>query len=296
MPMRLIVALLTLLMGAQVTQAIEFQGEFVQGGIVFGKVEQGQQVSYEGQRLPLSSSGQFVLGFDRDAAPRVTLKIKDLDGSSDEKQLNVKPRTYDIQRIEGIARKIMSPNEADLERIRGENVAIGRARKVISPREDFLQTFVWPLNGPITGVFGSQRVYNGVPSRPHYGVDVAAPVGTRVRAPAAGSVRLAHDDMFYSGGTLVIDHGHGLSSSFLHLSKLLVDIGDEVKQGQEIAEVGATGRATGPHLDWRMNWRKQRVDPQQLVGPQPAMNPETGSEPDHASKPKSEASEENAKQ
>ena len=283
MPLPIIVALLTLLLGVQATHAIEFKGEFVQGGIVFGKVKQGQKVSYEGQQLPLSSSGQFVLGFDRDSAPTVTLKIKNLDGSSSEEQLNVKPRHYDIQRIEGIARKIMSPNEADLERIRGENVAIGRARKVISPREDFLQTFVWPLNGPITGVFGSQRVYNGVPSRPHYGVDVAAPVGTRVHAPAAGSVRLANDDMFYSGGTLVIDHGHGLNSSFLHLSKLLVDVGDEVKQGQEIAEVGATGRVTGPHLDWRMNWRKQRVDPQQLVGPQPAIEPEsTAAEPDAA--------------
>ena len=283
MPMRILVALVIFLLGVQSSQAIEFEGEFVQGGIVFGKVTQGQRVSYEGQQLPLSSSGQFVLGFDRDSAPTVTLKIKNLDGSSSEEQLNVKPRSYDIQRIEGIAREIMSPNEADLERIRGENVAIGRARRVISPREDFLQTFVWPLNGPIMGVFGSQRVYNGVPKRPHYGVDVAAPVGTRVRAPAAVSVRLAHDDMFYSGGTLVIDHGHGLNSSFLHLSKILVDVGDEVKQGQEIAEVGATGRVTGAHLDWRMNWRSQRVDPQQLVGSQPA------------TKSESESNEENAK-
>ncbi len=288
MPKQAMLALLMMLFGSQATAAIEFTGEFVQGGIVFGKVAQGQQVSYAGQQLPLSSSGQFVLGFDRDSAPTVTLKITDLDGGSSEQKLNIKPRTYDIQRIEGIARKIMSPNAADLERIRGENVAIGRARKVISPREDFLQAFVWPLNGPITGVFGSQRVYNGVPKRPHYGVDVAAPVGTRVRAPAAGSVRLAHDDMFYSGGTLVIDHGHGLNSTFLHLSKILVDVGDEVKQGQEIAEVGATGRVTGPHLDWRMNWRKQRVDPQQLVGPQPAIK--------SASASKSEPSKENAKQ
>lgn len=284
MPKQAMLALLILLVGSQVTSAIEFSGEFVQGGIVFGKVAQGQQVSYAGQRLPLSSSGQFVLGFDRDSEPIVTLQVINLDGSTNEQKLNIKPRSYDIQRIEGIAREIMSPSDADLERIRGENVAIGRARKVISPREDFLQPFVWPLNGPITGVFGSQRVYNGVPKRPHYGVDVAAPVGTRVRAPAAGSVRLAHDDMFYSGGTLVLDHGHGLSSTFLHLSKILVAVGDEIKQGQEIAEVGATGRVTGPHLDWRMNWRKQRVDPQQLVGPQPV------------TKSKSESSEENAKQ
>lgn len=275
MPNRIILALLSVLPWMQATQAIEFKGELVQGGIVIGKVQQGQSVSYDGQTLPLSSSGQFVLGFDRDSPATVMLQISNLDGSSSERQLNVKPRTYDIQRIEGIARKIMSPSKEDLTRIREENFLIGKARKVISPREDFLQAFVWPLNGPITGVFGSQRVYNGVPKRPHYGVDVAAPVGTRVRAPAAGSIRLAHDNMFYSGGTLVIDHGHGLNSSFLHLSKILVQVGDEVRQGQEVAEVGATGRVTGPHLDWRMNWRKQRVDPQQLVGPQPPVEPES---------------------
>ncbi len=275
MPNRIILALLSVLPWMQATQAIEFKGELVQGGIVIGKVQQGQSVSYDGQTLPLSSSGQFVLGFDRDSPATVMLQISKLDGSSSERQLNVKPRTYDIQRIEGIARKIMSPSKEDLTRIREENFLIGKARKVISPREDFLQAFVWPLNGPITGVFGSQRVYNGVPKRPHYGVDVAAPVGTRVRAPAAGSIRLAHDNMFYSGGTLVIDHGHGLNSSFLHLSKILVQVGDEVRQGQEVAEVGATGRVTGPHLDWRMNWRKQRVDPQQLVGPQPPVEPES---------------------
>ncbi len=275
MPNRIILVLLSVLPWIQATQAIEFKGELVQGGIVIGKVQQGQSVSYDGQTLPLSSSGQFVLGFDRDSPATVMLRISNLDGSSSERQLNVKPRTYDVQRIEGIARKIMSPSKEDLTRIREENFLIGKARKVISPREDFLQAFIWPLNGPITGVFGSQRVYNGVPKRPHYGVDVAAPVGTRVRAPAAGSIRLAHDNMFYSGGTLVIDHGHGLNSSFLHLSKILVQVGDEVRQGQEVAEVGATGRVTGPHLDWRMNWRKQRVDPQQLVGPQPPVEPES---------------------
>lgn len=275
MPNRIILVLLSVLPWIQATQAIEFKGELVQGGIVIGKVQQGQSVSYDGQTLPLSSSGQFVLGFDRDSPATVMLRISKLDGSSSERQLNVKPRTYDVQRIEGIARKIMSPSKEDLTRIRDENFLIGKARKVISPREDFLQAFIWPLNGPITGVFGSQRVYNGVPKRPHYGVDVAAPVGTRVRAPAAGSIRLAHDNMFYSGGTLVIDHGHGLNSSFLHLSKILVQVGDEVRQGQEVAEVGATGRVTGPHLDWRMNWRKQRVDPQQLVGPQPPVEPES---------------------
>ena len=132
-----------------------------------------------------------------------------------------------------------------------------------------MQPFVWPIEGRITGVYGSQRVYNGVAGRPHYGVDVAAPVGAEVNAPAAGRIVLAHNNMFYSGGTLIIDHGHGLTSSFLHLSKILVEEGQEVQGGELVAEVGATGRVKGPHLDWRMNWRGARVDPELLVPEMP---------------------------
>ena len=127
--------------------------------------------------------------------------------------------------------------------------------------------FIWPTIGPISGVYGSQRILNGKPKWPHYGVDIAVPTGTEVRAPAGGVVTLAHPDMFYSGGTLIVDHGHGLSSAFLHLSKLRVKTGDKVKQGDVIAEVGATGRATGAHLDWRMNLFNRRIDPQLLVSP-----------------------------
>jgi murein DD-endopeptidase MepM/ murein hydrolase activator NlpD len=132
---------------------------------------------------------------------------------------------------------------------------------------DFAGAFHWPLEGPITGVYGSQRVYNDVPGRPHYGVDVAAATGTPITTPAPGLVTLAHPDMFYSGGTVIIDHGYGISSTMMHLSKVLVDVGQEVVPGDIIAEVGASGRATGPHLDWRMNWFKVRIDPQLLVQP-----------------------------
>lgn len=147
---------------------------------------------------------------------------------------------------------------------------VGKARRRSEDRQDFLNTYRWPLIGPITGVFGSQRVYNGTPGRPHYGVDVARPVGATVIAPNSGVVTLVHNDMFYSGGTLIIDHGQGISSTFIHLSKILVAPGQEVETGQPIAEVGATGRATGPHLDWRMNWHGQRLDPALLVGPMPS--------------------------
>jgi murein DD-endopeptidase MepM/ murein hydrolase activator NlpD len=150
---------------------------------------------------------------------------------------------------------------------------VAEARRLITDKTDFLAGFIKPLEGPITGVYGSQRFYNGIPKSPHYGLDYAAPEGTVVKAPAAGTVRLAHDDLFYSGGTLIIDHGHGLSSSFLHLSEILVVEGSRVERGVPIARVGATGRATGPHLDWRMTWLNQRVDPALVLQSFPAQYP-----------------------
>lgn len=144
------------------------------------------------------------------------------------------------------------------------------ARRTDDPRLDFMQSFIWPSIGPISGVYGSQRILNGQPRRPHFGVDVAAPTGTPVRAPAAGIITLAHPDMYFSGGTVILDHGHGVSSSFLHLSRIHVQVGQRVEQGELIAEIGATGRVTGPHLDWRMNWFGQRIDPALLVGAMPA--------------------------
>ena len=150
-------------------------------------------------------------------------------------------------------------------------VKTARARRLERP--DLLATvlagFMWPVEGPISGVYGSQRYYNGEPRRPHFGVDVAAPAGTTVRAPAAGIVTLAQPDLFYSGGTVILDHGYKLSSTFLHMSEVLVQAGDELKAGDIIGAVGATGRATGPHLDWRMNWRDTRIDPQLLAPPMP---------------------------
>ena len=142
-------------------------------------------------------------------------------------------------------------------------VASARARR--DQRTDYAAPFAWPARGRISGVYGSQRILNGEPRRPHFGVDVAAPTGTPVYAPAPGIVTLAHEDMYFSGGTLIIDHGHGLSSSFLHLSEILVEAGTYVSRGDLIARIGATGRASGPHLDWRMNWLDRRVDPQRLV-------------------------------
>lgn len=250
--------------------ALDLNGDLKQGGMLTGTVDPGSQVLLDGQAVRVSVNGEFVLGFDRDAAQDAVLKVVLSDGTVVNHALSIESRDYNIQRIEGIAKKIMNPNEDNLKRIRSESAQVRTARAQFVDRLDFLGPFQWPLIGPITGVFGSQRVYNGVPKRPHYGVDVAAPVGTPVTTPAPGVVTLVHQDMFYSGGTLIIDHGFGISSTLIHLSKVLVTVGDEVVPGDVVAEVGAGGRSTGAHLDWRMNWYKARIDPQLLVPPMPA--------------------------
>ena len=243
-------------------------GHLQQGGLVIGQVSEGASVQYQEKLLPITAGGQFVIGLDRDAPERFLLALI-VDGKQQQHEFIVIPRDYAIQRIEGVAKQYVSPDPVQVKRSRKEAALVRAARKLQRDQQDFLNGFIWPAKGPITGVFGSQRVYNGEPRRPHYGLDVAGPVGTPVIAPAAGLVTLAEPDLFISGGTLIIDHGHGLSSTFLHLSKLLVKSGDNVEQGDAIAEIGATGRVTGPHLDWRMNWTNGdtsvRIDPELLV-------------------------------
>ncbi len=249
-----------------VSETVTVSGEWLQGSVLFGKTSPTAEVKFLGHKVPLTENGEFVLGLDRDAPESVDLEVK-TDVGEWRQTYAVSQREYNVQRVEGVPSQTVKPDPEHLKRIRREGRMVKMARKPITDRVDFLEDFHWPTLGRISGVYGSQRYYNGSPGRPHYGVDVAVPTGTLVAAPIGGKVTLAHTDMFFSGGTLIIDHGHGLSSSFLHLSKILVQKGDEVKQGDSIAEVGSTGRATGPHLDWRMNWRNQRVDPQLLVPP-----------------------------
>jgi murein DD-endopeptidase MepM/ murein hydrolase activator NlpD len=242
-----------------------FSGSWQQGSVLRGTVEPGSRVEFLGHEVFVADDGYFVVGLGRDAPETVALIVASKNGVATTHNYSVAQRDYKMQRIEGVPQKTVTPPPSYYERIRKEVKLAKTARAKRTQREDYRQAFEWPLLGPITGVYGSQRVYNGVPKRPHFGVDVAAPTGTKVRAPVSGIVTLAYDDMFFSGGTLIVDHGHGLSSTFIHLSKILVEQGQEVKQGDLIAEVGATGRVTGPHLDWRMNWFDQRVDPALLV-------------------------------
>ncbi len=250
-------------------EGVRLEGQRVQGGLLRGRVAPGSTVKFEGEPVRVSRDGWFLIGFGRDAPPKAVLSVVFPDGRRQRYGLAVKPRKYRIQRIDGLPPRKVTPNEEDLKRIRKEVALVKRARKVDDPRTDFLGGFRWPVKGRISGVYGSQRILNGEPRRPHYGIDIAAPRGTRVVAPAAGVVTLVHRDMYFSGGTMIVDHGHGLSSAFLHLSRILVKKGQRVKQGQAIATVGSTGRSTGPHLDWRINLFGRRLDAALLVGPMP---------------------------
>jgi murein DD-endopeptidase MepM/ murein hydrolase activator NlpD len=237
--------------------------------MVIGKTEPGDQVRFNNTPIRVSPDGLFLLGFGRDETLRHTLEVSRSGRPVERRQFTIAKREYRIQRIDGLPPSKVSPPERDWARIKKETAMVKQARKRDDDRTDFTSGFIWPAKGIISGVYGSQRILNGEPRRPHFGIDIAAPVGTLVVAPADGVVTLAHPDMFFSGGTLIVDHGHQLSSSFLHLHKILVKEGDRVKQGDPIAEIGATGRVTGAHLDWRMNLRKARIDPQFLVPPMP---------------------------
>jgi len=252
--------------------SVQLSGKIEQGALVLGKTAVNNQVSFDGKVLPLTKQGNFVFGFSRDDNEKHQLLIVNTKGKRLLKILKPKKRDYKIQRITGIAKKIMQPNPKAIAHIKKDNQQIKKARAVKSNLTAFAQGFIAPNSGQITGVYGSQRYFNGKPKRPHFGLDFAAPKGAPVIAPADGVVTLFVPDMFYSGGTLLIDHGHGINSTFLHLSKSYVKKGDTVKKGQKIAEVGRSGRATGPHLDWRVNWYKVRLDPALVLKVKPILN------------------------
>ena len=264
----LIAGSLLLFTGLLNASAVSLDGKFIQGGLVIGTTLPGSQVMHDDQPVRLSNTGVFAIGFGRNAEPQSKLEVTLPDGHKIVKNLKVEQREYNIQRIDGLPPSKVTPMGKEvLKRIREETLQINRARKRDDERLDFLEGFDWPVTGEITGVYGSQRVLNGKPRRPHYGVDVAAPVGTPVKAPADGLVTLSHPDMFYSGGTMIIDHGHGVSSAFLHLNKVIAEEGQYVRRGEIVAEVGAKGRSSGPHLDWRINLFNKRLDPQVFAKP-----------------------------
>lgn len=255
---------------------LELSGNMVQGGLAVGRTVPGAQVSLDGMALDVDADGVFAIGFDRDQKPAATLRVVYPDGGTETRALAVAQREWQIQRVEGVPQKYVSPPPEAMAAIARATKLKEEARKTRAGGSWFAQDFIWPATGPISGVFGSQRYYNGEPRRPHYGVDVAAPTGTPIRAPAGGVVTLADPDMYFEGGLVFLDHGQGVTTLTMHMSRVDVKTGDRVEQGDIIGAVGGTGRATGPHLHWGIYWRGAWLDPQLLVGPMPKETAATG--------------------
>jgi len=247
---------------------VEFTGKFEPGFLVFGKGENIKQVMLDSKIIDVDEKGYFVLGFDRDAKGPKYLKIKYESGKSFIKKINLPQREYRIQRINNMKQKYVTAPNTEEERIKKEREIIREARRKIGEEKSALYKdgFMRPVSGGVlTSVFGSQRILNGVPRNAHNGLDFAAPTGTPVYAMADGRVILAADDFYYSGNFIILDHGQGLNSSYLHLSKKDVKEGDFVKKGDKIGEIGTTGRSTGPHLHWSVQWFGERTDPALLL-------------------------------
>ena len=242
-----------------------FKGSFVQGGLVIGKTTPNSLVILNGKSIRLSKEGFFLLGFGRNAKKNQIIKIIDPKKSAETLKLEIRIRKYKISRINGLPRNTVSPNPETLEKIKADNQKIRVTRTINSSLTGFLSDFTWPVRGRKTGIFGSRRILNGNPRRPHNGVDIAAPIGTPVVAAAHGVVSLTDTDMFLSGQTIMIDHGHGLSSIYIHLNQILVKAGDKILKGQKIGTVGMSGRTTGPHLHWGVALFDTHIDPELLV-------------------------------
>ena len=229
--------------------------------MVLGKVPPGSRVEYAGRTLRSTGYGTVVFGIGRDQSEPARVTVVRPDGSRSVAEIAVTPRDWPIQRVDGVPPKTVDPPPEIAERIRREQARVAAARERDDDRSDFARPFAWPVQGRISGRFGNQRVYNGKPGSAHSGMDIAAPTGTPVKAPAAGVVTFADPDLYLTGGTILLDHGFGISSNFLHLSRIDVKVGDRIEQGQTIGAVGSTGRSTGPHLHWGMNWFDTRIDP-----------------------------------
>lgn len=246
-------------------QRIVFPAEVQQGAMVIGKVPPGSRVEHAGRNLRVTDYGSVALGIGRDHSGPAEVRVTRPDGTAETIRIAVGARDWPLQRVDGVPSATVDPPPQVAARIQREQAQVAAARVEDRPLTGFAQYFTWPVEGRISGRFGRARVYNGKPGAPHSGMDIAAPTGTAIRAPAAGVITLAEPDLYITGGTVLIDHGHGIGSNFLHLSRLDVKAGDTVQQGQIIGAVGATGRATGPHLHWGMTWFDVRIDPQLVL-------------------------------
>ena len=250
--------------------AMPLDGDFIQGGLLVGRADAGSKAALDGTDIKVYGDGRFLLGFGRDAAAKAMLKVTMAGGVIEARELAIAQRQYEIQRINNLPQNQVEPSEAELARIKTERERIAVAKQRQTPAAFFDEGFDWPVTGPISGVYGSQRVLNGQPRQPHFGVDVAASTGTPLKAPAGGIVSLADPDLFFTGGTVMLDHGYGLTSIFAHQSKIEVKEGDKLAKGDVFGLLGGTGRVTGPHLHWGIYLGTIPLDPQLLVPPMPS--------------------------
>lgn len=250
--------------------AIPLDGHFIQGGLLIGQADRGGKVTLDDASIKVFDDGRFLLGFGRDAAAKAALRVALANGVVEARDLAIAQREYEIQRIDNLPKNQVEPSEQELARIKLERERIAVAKQRLTPTPFFEEGFDWPVLGPISGVYGSQRILNGQPRQPHFGVDVAKPVGTPLKAPAGGVVSLADPDLFFTGGTVLLDHGYGLISIFAHQSKLEVKEGDRLVKGDVFGLLGGTGRVTGPHLHWGIYLGAIPLDPQLLVPPMPS--------------------------
>ena len=247
---------------------IVLNGKFTQGALLRGQAPAGAKVTLNGETVQTNKDGKFVVGFEREAPLQQTLVVKLDNGQKWQRDITLEKREYNIQRIDGLEQKMVSPPAEVTARIKQDNINVANARSGNTDLDALFTRFEWPAKGVISGVYGSQRILNGVPKWPHYGLDIANETGTPVYAPVDGVVTMA-DDLYYSGNTLILDHGMRVFSTFLHMDTITVEVGETVKQGEQIGTIGSTGRSTGPHLDWRINLGKTRLDPQTIISGSP---------------------------
>jgi len=255
---------LILLFASTQLHAVEFKGKFLQGHYIVGITDPSAEIIIDKKQIKVTKDGYFVFGIGRDRKFDVTI-TKIVNGEIKKIVKKVLKRKYNIQRIDGLEESKVTPPESVYKRIKEENNRIGEARAINSELPFFKNQFIMPVKGIISGVYGSQRILNGKPKWPHYGIDIAAKKGTKIRSSATGVVTMAEVDLYYTGGTIIMDHGHGISTIYSHLESLKVKVGDEILQGDIIGTVGSTGRSTGPHLDFRVNWFQTRLDPMSVL-------------------------------
>lgn len=242
----------------------------LEGHLIIARTSPDHKVTLDDAPIAIADDGLFVIGFHRDSDDDTTLKITDSNGSIFSTILSPAQRDYNIQRIDGLKKSMVTPPQEVRDRIKADAKKVREARVIPAPAGDFWQGLDWPVLGRISGVFGSQRILNGKPRAPHYGIDIAAPTGTPVLAPASGTITLAYD-LYFSGLTVILNHGLGVNSTFLHLDTMAVAVGDKVERGGLIGTLGSTGRSTGPHLDWRIDWQGRRLDAALIAGSMPAL-------------------------